>query len=178
MEGPTGSEFRVLQIHPSLRCNLRCAHCYSASGPEEDGALSPDLLRTALSDARAEGYNVLGVSGGEPLMYPHLVAVLRHASSLGMITTVTTNGLAFTAVAEYAGRSWAGRALGIQNTGQNLLAAATPPALGTLVTGSAYGTAFAAVVAFPLAAALLVPAHLAIGGPAADPAAPAEEETR
>jgi sugar phosphate permease len=73
------------------------------------------------------------------------------------VITVTTNGLAYTAVAEYAGRSWAGRALGIQNTGQNLLAAATPPALGALVSGSAYGTAFAAVVAFPLAAALLIP---------------------
>jgi sugar phosphate permease len=79
------------------------------------------------------------------------------------VITVTTNGLAFTAVAEYAGRSWAGRALGIQNTGQNLLAAATPPALGALVTGAAYGTAFAAVVVFPLAAAALIPAHLGTG---------------
>lgn len=83
------------------------------------------------------------------------------------VITVTTNGLAFTAVAEYAGRSWAGRALGIQNTGQNLLAAATPPALGALVTGTAYGTAFAAVVVFPLAAAALIPAQLATGHPAA-----------
>jgi sugar phosphate permease len=79
------------------------------------------------------------------------------------VITVTTNGLAFTAVAEYAGRSWAGRALGIQNTGQTLLAAATPPALGALVTGAAYGTAFAAVVVFPLAAAVLIPAHLGTG---------------
>ena len=79
------------------------------------------------------------------------------------VLTVTTNGLAFTAVAEYAGRSWAGRALGIQNTGQNLLAAATPPALGALVTASAYGTAFAAVVAFPLAAAALIPADVGTG---------------
>ena len=86
------------------------------------------------------------------------------------VITVTTNGLAFTAVAEYAGRSWAGRALGIQNTGQNLLAAATPPALGALVTATAYGTAFAAVVAFPLAAALLIPAHLGTGSPAAEDA--------
>jgi sugar phosphate permease len=81
------------------------------------------------------------------------------------VITVTTNGLAFTAVAEYAGRSWAGRALGIQNTGQNLLAAATPPALGALVTGATYGTAFAAVVVFPLAAAVLIPAHLGTGQP-------------
>jgi sugar phosphate permease len=84
------------------------------------------------------------------------------------VITVTTNGLAFTAVAEYAGGSWAGRALGIQNTGQNLLAAATPPALGALVTGSDYGTAFAVVVAFPLAAAVLIPARLGTA-PAAEP---------
>ncbi|WP_433174595.1 MFS transporter [Actinoallomurus sp. CA-150999] len=73
------------------------------------------------------------------------------------VITVTTNGLAYTAVAEYAGRAWAGRALGIQNTGQNLLAAATPPVLGSLVGGSDYGTAFAVAVAFPVVAALLIP---------------------
>ncbi|WP_345471465.1 MFS transporter [Actinoallomurus oryzae] len=87
------------------------------------------------------------------------------------VLTVTTNGLAFTAVAEYAGRSWAGRALGIQNTGQNLLAAATPPVLGTLVSGTAYGTAFATAVAFPLVAALLVPGRLGTGRPVAAPEA-------
>jgi sugar phosphate permease len=73
------------------------------------------------------------------------------------IVTVTTNGLAYTAVAEYVGRSWAGRALGIQNTGQNLLAAATPPLIGSLVAGPGFGTAFGAVVALPFAAGLLVP---------------------
>ncbi|MCO5974177.1 MFS transporter [Actinoallomurus soli] len=73
------------------------------------------------------------------------------------VITVTPNGLAFTAVAEYAGRAWAGRALGFQNTGQNLLAAATPPVLGSLISGSDYGTAFAIAVAFPVVAGLLLP---------------------
>lgn len=73
------------------------------------------------------------------------------------IVTVSTNGLAYTAIAEYAGRSWAGRALGVQNTGQNLFAAATPPVLAYLVSGGGYPAAFAAVVAFPLIAATLIP---------------------
>lgn len=73
------------------------------------------------------------------------------------VVTVSTNGLAYTAVAEYAGRSWAGRALGVQNTGQNLLAAATPPVLAHLVSGAGYPAAFAAAVAFPLVAAALIP---------------------
>jgi MoaA/NifB/PqqE/SkfB family radical SAM enzyme len=45
-----------------------------------------------LTRAVAEGFNVLGVSGGEPLLYEPLPAVLAHAKALGMTTTVTTNG--------------------------------------------------------------------------------------
>ena len=73
------------------------------------------------------------------------------------IVTVSPNGLAFTAVAEHAGRAWSGRALGIQNTAQNAVASATPPILGALIAGAGYGTAFAAILAFPLLAAVLIP---------------------
>ena len=93
MQGPIGDDYRVLQIHPTLRCNLKCPHCYSSSSPEEAGELSLDLLRQTLSDAWAERYNAVGVSGGEPLMFSSLRGVLDHARTLGMLTTVTTNGI-------------------------------------------------------------------------------------
>src|ERR1022692_3469464 len=64
------------------------------------------------------------------------------------VASVSTNGLAFTAVAEHAGPSWAGRALGIQNTGQNAFAAATPPVLAAVIGGAGYGVAFGAVALF------------------------------
>ncbi len=96
-------------------------------------------------------------------------AVATVALLAAAVITVTTNGLAFTAVAEYAGGGWAGRALGIQNTGQNLLAAATPPLLGSVVAGPGYGTAFAAVVAFPVVAALLVPVRSEAGPRGGEP---------
>ena len=51
----------------------------------------------------------------------------------------------------------AGRALGIQNTGQNLVAAATPPVIAALVAAKGYPAAFAVVAVLPLAAAALVP---------------------
>jgi hypothetical protein len=73
------------------------------------------------------------------------------------VLAVSTNGLAFTAVAELAGPAWAGRALGIQNTGQNLLAAATPPVMAALIAGAGYPAAFALAGVLPLAAAALVP---------------------
>jgi sugar phosphate permease len=73
------------------------------------------------------------------------------------VVAVSTNGLAFTAVAEYAGSAWAGRALGVQNTGQNALAAATPPVLALAIGSAGFGAAFAVVAVFPLVAAALVP---------------------
>ncbi len=76
---------------------------------------------------------------------------------LATMITVADNGLAFTAVAEIAGPGWAGRAFGIQNTGQYLTAAAVPPLLGATVAQAGYGWAFALVAVFPLAAILLVP---------------------
>ena len=73
------------------------------------------------------------------------------------VIAVSTNGLAFTAVAEYAGSAWAGRALGVQNTGQNAFAAATPPVLALAIGSVGFGGAFAVVAAFPVVAAALVP---------------------
>jgi MoaA/NifB/PqqE/SkfB family radical SAM enzyme len=49
-----------------------------------------------ISDAASMGYQVVSVSGGEPLLYGHLAEILAHAKSLGLRTTVTTNGF-FTA---------------------------------------------------------------------------------
>lgn len=73
------------------------------------------------------------------------------------VVAVSTNGLAFTAVAEYAGSAWAGRALGVQNTGQNALAAATPPALAAAIGAAGFAVSFAVVAVFPVVAAVLVP---------------------
>ncbi|MGB7623083.1 MAG: radical SAM protein, partial [Terriglobia bacterium] len=90
--GPTG-QYRVIQIHPLLKCNLRCLHCYSISSPEQPQALSVDRILPALELLRREGFNAVGISGGEPLLYAGLPGLLEHARKLGMITTVTTNAM-------------------------------------------------------------------------------------
>src|SRR5947207_3646853 len=92
MASPTGCS-RVVQVHPTRLCNLRCLHCYSTSGPEERGQLAAALLCDALTDASRAGYNVASFSGGEPLLYKPLRTVLDHAHNCGMLTTVTTNGM-------------------------------------------------------------------------------------
>lgn len=56
------------------------------------------------------------------------------------VFTAAPNGLAFTAVAEYSGPFWSGRALGVQNTGQYVTGFVVPPVFGAV-----------AAVSFPLA---------------------------
>ncbi len=91
--GPTGDAVNVIQIHPTLRCNLRCQHCYSTSGPEQKGELALDVLERFLADAAGEGYNAIGLSGGEPLTWKPLPRLLASARALGFTTSVTSNGL-------------------------------------------------------------------------------------
>lgn len=76
---------------------------------------------------------------------------------LASAVTVADNGLAFTAVAERAGPFWSGRALGMQNTAQNLVAAAVPPVAGLAVTAWGYPATYGLVALLPLLAAPLVP---------------------
>lgn len=93
--GPTGIA-PILQVHPTRRCNLACAHCYTESGPKASQQLPLALLCAVVDDAAALGYGQLAVSGGEPLLYEALPALLAHARHRGLLTSVTSNGLLMT----------------------------------------------------------------------------------
>jgi sugar phosphate permease len=101
------------------------------------------------------------------------------AIALGAVITVADNGLGFTATAELAGPSWTGRALGVQNTTQNITAALTPPLLGLVIGLTNYSLAFVLAAIFPLLAIFVVPvkARNRVGAPALS-ASPAGPRTR
>ncbi|HKN96871.1 MAG TPA: MFS transporter [Pseudonocardiaceae bacterium] len=85
------------------------------------------------------------------------------ALAVGAVITVADNGLGYTATAEFAGSVWAGRALGTQNTAQNIIASLTPPVLGLLIGAHGYATAFACAAICPLLAIVLTPVRAETG---------------
>lgn len=104
----------------------------------------------------------VAVSAGATMLAVGVAVRADHAVAvplmmLATMITVADNGLAFTAVAERAGPFWSGRALGLQNTGQYLVASAVPPVIGFLIPLWGYGVAFGLTGLFPLLAAPLVP---------------------
>ena len=76
------------------------------------------------------------------------------------VFAVLDNGLEATAITEFAGPFWCGRALGIQNTTQRLMAAVGPPLFGVLIGAARYPSAWLLCGLFPLAAVPMVPIRL------------------
>ena len=77
--------------------------------------------------------------------------------ALASVVTVADNGLAYTSVAELAGQEWSGRALGVQNTVQNLAAIGTAPLLAAVIGDSHYALGFTLTALAPLLAIPLTP---------------------
>ncbi len=73
------------------------------------------------------------------------------------VVAVLDNGLESTAITEYAGPYWSGRALGLQNTYQRLMAAGAPPVFGELIAAHGYPPGFLVCGLFPLLAVPIVP---------------------
>jgi sugar phosphate permease len=72
------------------------------------------------------------------------------------VSTMSWNGLSFTAAAEISGRARAGTAMGLQNTILAVGGALAPVLFGVLVQASSWAAAFALVALAPLAAAVIL----------------------
>jgi sugar phosphate permease len=107
------------------------------------------------------------IAAGVGAAHGWLLAVV--ALGVGVVVTVADNGLGFTATAELAGSEWAGRAMGVQNTGQNLVAALTPPLLGALISVHGFGWGFAVVALFPTVAVFVTPVSAETARPPSAP---------
>jgi MFS family permease len=105
--------------------------------------------------AAAAAVVLLSMALTDRLHSPFAIALMVAAS----VITVLDNGLAFTAIAEFASRSWSGRAMATQNTTQSVAAAAAPPVFGELIELVGYPPAFAVCGLLPLLAIPIVPVH-------------------
>ena len=75
-------------------CNLRCVHCYaSATNAPAPNELTHDEGLALLDDLAAFKVPAVLFSGGEPLSRPDILPLIRHARSLGLACTLSTNGL-------------------------------------------------------------------------------------
>ena len=81
-------------LYVTDRCNLDCAYCteYDNSRPHP----SVDDLKKWVRKIRELGTMRIALVGGEPLVHPNIVEIVRYCRELGFATSLTTNGFLVT----------------------------------------------------------------------------------
>jgi cyclic pyranopterin phosphate synthase len=92
-----GRRLRYLRLSLTERCNLRCGYCYgSVDEPKiAPPGLSNDQVIRLVRAFAGVGFDKVRFTGGEVLLRPGVVDVVRETAATGGITLVgiTTNGL-------------------------------------------------------------------------------------
>lgn len=84
---------RIISWNLTLRCPLKCSHCYADAGEDEAaGVLSTDETLAVIDQIRAAGTPVVVLSGGEPLMRDDLVTIARYGTDQGLRMVMGTSG--------------------------------------------------------------------------------------
>ncbi len=86
---------RICSIELFRRCCLRCRMCYMWKAKEEDNGLDKDDL-ISLADGletAMDGEKEVVLSGGEPLLHPEIIEIIRKFSIKGFKVGVASNGI-------------------------------------------------------------------------------------
>jgi len=83
-----------LSLEITQRCNFNCIHCFNASDLEVQKAqMSFEQVCNLLDQAKACGVFSFLITGGEPLMHPDFMKILREIYARGMsVYEINTNG--------------------------------------------------------------------------------------
>ncbi|MEZ4273594.1 MAG: radical SAM protein [Myxococcota bacterium] len=83
----------------TLRCNLRCVHCYNFDRAiplpkvQRDQELTQSEIHSLIDDLNTAGCLYMVFSGGEAMLHPHLLDYVSRARQHHMHVTVKTNGM-------------------------------------------------------------------------------------
>ena len=83
---PTLVDFQITH-----KCFMNCPHCYASSVPEGRHTSLADARRV-IRQLRAAGTCQVAIGGGEPLLHPDLLTILREFREAGMVPSLTTTG--------------------------------------------------------------------------------------
>ena len=83
---------QLAYLHITLDCNLNCEYCYNAENLNHKHSLSTDDWLQILTILAENHVKKVIITGGEPYLHEGLFDIVMHAKSLGLKTTLLTNG--------------------------------------------------------------------------------------
>lgn len=82
----------IIYVELTRKCNLHCKHCLNDSGNQLNDELEYEDLVNLINDMAKSGAQEIRFTGGEPLMNPHIFELIALANSLGIYTSIISNG--------------------------------------------------------------------------------------
>ncbi|MFH1597348.1 MAG: radical SAM protein [Pseudomonadota bacterium] len=79
----------ITWLEPTFKCNLQCEGCYREKG--EHRPLT-DVIQELETVKRLRQTDGISIAGGEPLLYPQLLELVRYVNSQGWKPIIITNG--------------------------------------------------------------------------------------
>lgn len=84
---------RMLYLQLQFACNFRCQHCFHGSLLDSPESYSASDAIALVEHFRTEyALEAVTLLGGEPLLYPDIVAVAEHCKRAGLAVEICTNG--------------------------------------------------------------------------------------
>jgi radical SAM protein with 4Fe4S-binding SPASM domain len=81
-----------MELEFNKSCNFRCLYCYASDHSVQRDELSREEFFDLITQAKELGARKMIVLGGEPMLYPHIMEMIRFIRGLDMDVELFTNG--------------------------------------------------------------------------------------
>lgn len=81
----------IAYIELTRKCNLRCKHCLNDSGTEILNVLSQEKMMKLIKELADSGLQEVRFTGGEPLLFPKIIDIIKIAKDNGLFVSIGTN---------------------------------------------------------------------------------------
>ncbi|MYL83951.1 radical SAM protein [Desulfovibrio aerotolerans] len=85
----------ITWLEPTTKCNLYCEGCYRENDPFGHKPLA-DVIRDLERVKQMRRTDGISIAGGEPLIYPDIVPLVRYVAAQGWKPIINSNGQALT----------------------------------------------------------------------------------
>lgn len=92
LRDPYGRPVTNLRISLTSRCNLSCIYCHAEGEKNPEAEMSTEEIIAIMETAAKFGIKSIKFTGGEPLIRPDILQIIR-AVPKGIESSITTNGI-------------------------------------------------------------------------------------
>lgn len=84
--------FETVSFHIVKPCNAKCKFCYATFDDMHVKMMSLDDAKTIIKKLADAGVQKITFAGGEPMLFPWIGEVIKYTKTLGVTTSLITNG--------------------------------------------------------------------------------------